>query len=492
MIKGGAETIMNLGRMIEETANKYPGNMAVIHEKCRMTFAELNGAANALAHYLCSLGIGRGDKVALMLPNCPEFIISYFAAQKLGAVAVTINVMSTPYELRHLLGNSDARVLIAQSVAVRRYEEIKEDLPLCRHALITAGMDTDCPFTRVLRDHPRTWEMPAIDPDDPAVMIYTSGLTGRPLGAQLTHANLMTQAVLLEEAYNGTPADRGLAVIPFFHSFGAAANMLTAIRTGARIVLMERFTLESIFATIERERVTFTCSVPRMFLGMLFHQGGEKYDLSSLRLCITGGSTMPADFIPLFREKFGAPLVEGYGLTEAAPICTITRLEQENKPGAIGTPIGGIEARIIADDNTDVPGGETGELIVRGKNVMKGYYKDERATAEVIRDGWLHTGDLGRMDADGYIFLTGRKKRMVITSGFNVYPREVEIVLEMHPAVAAARVESKEDMMRGEIVKALIVRKPGAEADEKEILRHCRAYLSSYKLPREVEFISNF
>jgi len=268
--------------------------------------------------------------------------------------------------------------------------------------------------------------------------------------------------------------------------------MLTAIRTGARIVLMERFTLESIFATIERERVTFTCSVPRMFLGMLFHQGGEKYDLSSLRLCITGGSTMPADFIPLFREKFGAPLVEGYGLTEASPICTITRLEQENKPGAIGTPIGGVEARIIADDNTDVPRGETGELIVRGKNVMKGYYKDERATAEVIRDGWLHTGDLGRMDADGYIFLTGRKKRMVITSGFNVYPREVEIVLEMHPAVAAARVESKEDMMRGEIVKALIVRKPGVEADEKEILRHCRAYLSSYKLPREVEFISNF
>jgi len=480
---------MNLGRMIEETANKYPGNMAVIHEKCRMTFAELNGAANALAHYLCSLGIGRGDKVALMLPNCPEFIISYFAAQKLGAVAVTINVMSTPYELRHLLGNSDARVLIAQNVAIRRYEEIKEELPLCRHALITGGMDTDCPFTRVLRDHPQTWEMPAIDPDDPAVMIYTSGLTGRPLGAQLTHANLMTQAVLLEEAYNGTPADRGLAVIPFFHSFGAAANMLTAIRTGARIVLMERFTLESIFATIERERVTFTCSVPRMFLGMLFHQGGEKYDLSSLRLCITGGSTMPADFIPLFREKFGAPLVEGYGLTEASPICTITRLEQENKPGAIGTPIGGVEARIVAVDNTEVTRGETGELIVRGKNVMKGYYKDEEATAQVLRNGWLHTGDLALIDGDGHIFLKGRKKRMIITSGFNVYPREVEIVLNMHPAVAESKVIGKSDLMRGEVVKALVVKKEGASADEKAILKHCRTYLSSYKIPREIEFV---
>jgi len=483
---------MNLGRMLAETTQRFPGNIAVIHEKCRMTYEELNGAANALARHFRGLGLDRGDKIALMLPNCPEFIISYFAAQKLGAVAVTLNVLSTPYELRHLLGNSDARLFITQGPLARRYEEIKDDLPLCRHILVTSGMDTDCPFTAAIRNQPRTWDMPAIDPDDPAVMIYTSGLTGRPLGAMLTHANLMTQAVLLNTAYDGSTADRGLAVIPFFHSFGAAANMLATFNTGASVVLMERFTLESIFSVLEKEGITFTCSVPRMFLGMLFHQGGEKYDLSALRLCITGGSTMPAEFIPLFRERFGAPLVEGYGLTEASPICTITRLHQENKPGAIGTPIAGVETRIVDDAGAALPLGEIGELLIRGKNVMKGYYKDPAATAEVIRNGWLHTGDLGRMDEDGYIFLTGRKKRMVITSGFNVYPREVEIVLMMHPAVAAARVESKEDMMRGEIVKALIVRKPGAEADEKDILRHCRAYLSSYKLPREVEFVTGF
>ncbi len=481
---------MNLGRMLEETTERYPGNIAFIHDKCRMTYEELNGAANALAHHFRDLGLGKGDKIAIMLPNCPEFIISYFAAQKLGAVAVTLNVMSTSYELRHLLSDSDAKLFITQTPLAKRYEEIKGELPLCKHLLTTAGMDSDCPFTRILHDNPRTWEMPEIEPDDPAVMIYTSGLTGRPLGAVLTHANLMTQAVLFEKEFDGTPQERGLAVIPFFHSFGAAANMLTAFYIGASVVLMERFTLESIFVAMERERVTYACSVPRMFLGILFHQGGEKFDLSALRFCITGGSAIPGEFLTLFREKFGVPLLEGYGLTEASPICTITMLHMPQKPGSIGTPIAGLEARIVDDDGVELPRGQIGELIVRGKNIMKGYYKDERASAEVIRDGWLHTGDLGRMDEDGYIFLTGRKKRMIITSGFNVYPREVEIVLEMHPAVAAARVESKEDMMRGEIVKALIVRKPGMHADEKEILRHCRAYLSSYKLPREVEFVA--
>jgi long-chain acyl-CoA synthetase len=301
----------------------------------------------------------------------------------------------------------------------------------------------------------------------------------------------MTQAVMFTVTdFQGTPAERGLAVIPFFHSFGAAANMLAVFFIGGSVVLMERFTLESIFSTIEREKVSYVGAVPRLFLGMIFHQGGEKFDLSSLRFCVTGGSAIPKEFLELFREKFGTPLVEGYGLTEASPICAITRLTMEQKPGSIGIPIPGLEVMIVDESGTGLPSGEIGELIVRGKNVMPGYYKDDKATAEVIRDGWLHTGDLARIDGDGYIFLTGRKKRMIITSGFNVYPLEVEIVLEMHPAVQAARVESKEDLMRGEIVKALVVKKPGMEVDDKEILRHCRAYLSSYKLPREIEFVA--
>ena len=482
---------MNLGQMLEESTKRFPDNIAFIHEKCRMTYREFSRAANALAHYFRGLGIETGDKIAIMLPNCPEFIISYFAAQKLGAVAVTLNVLSTPYELRHLIGDSDAKIFITQGVLAKRYEEIKNDLPRCKHLLTTSGMDTDCPYTQAIQGNPSTWEMPDITEDDPAVMIYTAGLTGRALGAALTHGNLMTQAVLFTETdFQGTPAERGLAVIPFFHSFGAAANMLAVFYIGGSVVLMERFTLESIFGAIEREKVSYIGAVPRLFLGMVFHQGGEKYDLSSLRFCVTGGSAIPMEFIQLFREKFGTPLVEGYGLTEASPICAITRLTMEQKPGSIGIPIPGLEVRIVDDNGAGLPSGEIGELIVRGKNVMLGYYKDEKATAEVIRNGWLHTGDLARIDGDGYIFLTGRKKRMIITSGFNVYPLEVEIVMEMHPAVQAARVESKEDLMRGEIVKALIVKTPGVEVDDKEILRHCRVYLSSYKLPREIEFVA--
>jgi long-chain acyl-CoA synthetase len=224
-------------------------------------------------------------------------------------------------------------------------------------------------------------------------------------------------------------------------------------------------------------------------MGMVFHDKADQYDVSSLEFCITGGSAMPPEFIPLFREKFGVLLVEGYGLTEASPVCSVSRLEMPVKPGSIGTPIPGARARVVDEAGRELPTGEIGELLIQGDNVMKGYYKNPEMTAKVIREGWLHTGDLARIDEGGYIFLTGRLKRMVITSGFNVYPVEVETVLNMHPCVQASRIEGKPDLIRGEIVKALIVPKPGVAPDEKGIMKHCRMYLSSYKIPREIEFV---
>jgi long-chain acyl-CoA synthetase len=222
---------------------------------------------------------------------------------------------------------------------------------------------------------------------------------------------------------------------------------------------------------------------------MLLQEGAGNFDISSLKFCVTGGSAMPPAYMPQFEKRFKVKLREGYGLTEASPVCSVTRLDMEQKPGSIGVPIPGLQARIVDDADRDLPRGEIGELIVKGPNVMKGYYKDEAATALVLRDGWLHTGDLALIDPDGHIFIKGRKKRMIITSGFNVYPREVEIVLNMHPAVQDSKVIGKSDLMRGEVVKALIVKKEGASADEKAILRHCRTYLSSYKIPREIEFV---
>ena len=481
--------MMSLGKMLAESAGKYAERVAVIHGDRKMTYRELERAACALANHLRSLGLGQGDKVALMLPNCPEFVIAYFGIQKIGGVAVTLHVQSTSYELRHLLGNSDARCLITQGALAKRFEEIRDELPLCRRLITTNGLEEDSPFREIIVNGPFSTEIPELEGDDPAVMIYTAGLTGKPLGAVLTHHNLLTQSVLLRTIAHCNEEDIGLAVIPFFHSFGAVANMLAPLRIGAGVVLMERFTLDGIFGAIEKEGVTYIAAVPRLFLGMFFHEGAEKYRTDSLRLCITGGAAMPADFIPLFERKFGVRIMEGYGLTEASPASSFSRLDMPQKPGSIGIPIPGVVAKIVDEEGRELPRETVGELILRGENVMKGYYKDEEATAQVIRDGWLHTSDLGRMDGDGCIFLTGRKKRMIITSGFNVYPREIEIVLGLHPAVQEARIIGKEDLLRGEIVKAVVVKKPGMEIEERELLKHCRTYLSSYKVPREVEFV---
>lgn len=475
--------------MLEESARRHTERIALIHDGSRLTYQDLNRAVNALAGYLQSLGIGKDDKVALLLPNIPEFVIAYLAAQKLGAVAVTLNIMSTAFELRHLLGNSDSRAFLTTAAAAKRFEEIRGELPFCRHGIVMDGADSPYTWRALVQRGTDDFPIPAIAEDDPAVMIYTSGLTGKPVGAVLTHKNLQSQTGLLASECAGTEEDRCLAVIPFFHSFGAIANMLAPLRTGSSSVLMDRFTLDGIFAAIERERVTYITGVPRLFLGMIFHDKADQYDVRSLRFCITGGAAIQTDVFDAFESKFRVKLVEGYGLTEASPICTLSRIDRPHRPGSIGTVIPGVEAKIVNGNGQEMPRGQTGELIVRGANVMKGYYKDEARTAEVIRDGWLHTSDLGTMDSDGYIYLTGHTKRMVITSGFNVYPREIELVLEMHPAVKQARIEGKQDLMRGEIVKATIVLKPGIAATEKDILRHCRTYLSNYKHPREIEFV---
>jgi len=481
---------MSLGKMLAESAGTYAERVAVIHGDRRITYRELEQAACALANHLRSLGLDKGDKVALMLPNCPEFIIAYFGIQKMGGVAVTLNVQSTSYELRHLLGNSDTRCLITQGMLARRFEEIREELPLCRHLITTNGPEEDSPFREIVAKGPFTTEIPGLEDNDPAVMIYTAGLTGKPLGAVLTHRNLLTQSLLLRTIAHRTEEDIGLAVIPFFHSFGAVANMLTPLRIGAGVVLMERFTLDGIFGAIEKEGVTYIAAVPRLFLGMFFHEGADKYRVDSLKLCVTGGAAMPAEFIPVFEQKFNVKIMEGYGLTEASPVSSFSRLDMPQKPGSIGIPIPGVAAKVVDEEGRELPRGTIGEIILRGENIMKGYYNDEEETAQVIKEGWLYTSDLGRMDGDGYIFLTGRKKRMIITSGFNVYPRETEIVLGLHPAVQAARIVGKEDLLRGEIVKAVVVKKPGAEIEERELLKHCRTYLSSYKVPREIEFVT--
>lgn len=482
---------MDLGRMLEQTGRNFAGKTALIHGETRLTYADLNKLVNSFANRLKSLGIAKGDKIAIILPNIPEFVISYFAAQKIGAVAVTINIMSTVHELKYLLENSDSKIVVTTGQLASRVEEARQAVPNCQGVIVTNGLDQPSPFADALKG-PDKIEIPEIAGDDPAAMIYTAGLTGNALGAVLTHGNLENQCSLLSNVCEGNDKDRSLCLIPLFHSFGAAANMLALVYEGGSFVMMDIFHVDSIFKTIEKEKVTYIAAVPRLFLGMFFHEKADQYDVSSLRFVIPGGSAMPPELIPKFEKKFKINMLQGYGLTEASPVCSVNRTYMVNKYGSIGTCIPGVKAKIVDDNGNELPNSQAGELLIQGPNVMKGYYKNPEATAEVIRDNWLYTGDLARMDDDGYIFLTGRKKRMIINSGFNVYPREIEIVLNMIPDVVDSRVVGVPDLMRGELVKALVIKKNGSLLDEKSVLKHCRTYLSSYKLPREVEFVESF
>ena len=480
---------INLALLLKDSVETHADRPVLISDGRRITYQELYAAVQSVARSLKKLKMQKGDKIALMLPNIPEFVYCYFAIVQSGAVSVLLNTSSTPAELTYLLNNCDAKILITLTSSEKKYREIENQLTTCQSIFL---VDSDAARQQINLQGSASQtdaEETIISPNDPAEIIYTAGLTGKPLGAVLTHGNLCAQLNMIQPIFRRERDDVGLCLIPLFHSFGATVNMLNVIQAGCSTVMMDRLTMDSLFATIEREKISYICAVPRLYVGMVFYDKAAKYDTRSLKLCVTGGSAMPSEFIPAFEQKYGARLLEGYGLTEAAPACSFNRMEQAAKHGSIGTALTGIDIKMVDDSGNEVPRNQIGELILRGGNVMQGYYKDAAATAAVIKDGWLHTGDLGRMDEDGYIFLTGRKKRMIITSGFNVYPTEVEAVISMHPAVSQVDVSGKEDLMRGEVVKARVVLKPGQTLDEKELIRYCKIYLSPYKVPREVEFV---
>ncbi|MDI6741200.1 MAG: long-chain fatty acid--CoA ligase [Smithella sp.] len=480
---------INLIQLLEETVQNYAERTALISDQQDINYRQLNQAVNAVAALLQESGIRKGDKVAIMLPNVPEFVYSYFGTIKIGGVAVPLNTSSTAYELTYLLNNSDAKVLLTFSSYVKKYEDAGGALTSCQKVIALDSLNQNGSLINHDSIDQSLFRSVDVHPEDIAAIIYTAGLTGRPLGAMLTHRNLCSQADMIQSIVNRTPDDVALCLIPLFHTFGATVNMLLVIRAAASMVMMEKLTMDSLLNTIEKQKITYIAAVPRLYIGMIFYEKTMKYDLSSVKVCVSGGAPIPAEFLTVFEEKFGKKIYEGYGLTEASPVCSFNRLDTNPRPGSIGTAIPGIEIKIVDDEGMEIPRNEIGEVIVRGENVMKGYYKEEAATDAVIKKEWLYTGDLGRMDETGYIYLTGLKKRMIITSGFNVYPREVETVLNMHPAVHTSLVRGKEDLMRGEIVKANIVLKDGYYPDEKEIVRFCKTYLSNYKVPREVEFV---
>jgi long-chain acyl-CoA synthetase len=500
-------TAMNLASVLEYQAVLTPDRVAVTAGTTHITYAELNGAAAKIAGALATLGIGPGDHVALSCPNVPWFPMAYFGILKAGAVVVPLNVMLRPREVAYHLKDGDAKALLAFEgtpelplAAVARAACDESGCP--QLVIMTADPATPAPVPgatslhQLMATQPPVFETRRRRPDDTAVILYTSGTTGHPKGAQLTHENMLLNAavsrdLLLPAGAGGLEQNVSLITLPLFHSTAQTCQMNGGLYGGFRLVLLPRFDPAVVLETIVRERIGFWIGVPTMYWALLAHvaTGVNPSPIGkSLRLCASGGAPLPVDVLRRFESTFGVRIMEGYGLSETSPVVSFNHLQRPSKPGTVGLPVLGVSVRIVDDDGRPVATGERGEIVVRGPNVMKGYYNRPEATEEVMRGGWFHTGDIGLLDEDGYLSVVDRKKDMILRGGFNVYPRELEEVILTHPAVAIAAVVGVPDERLGEEVKAFIVKKPGASASEGELLEWFRDQFASYKYPRLIEF----
>jgi long-chain acyl-CoA synthetase len=486
---------LNLAVALQESARLYPNKTAVILDQQKISYGELNAAANQVANSLRSLGVHRGDKVALMLPNVPQFPVIYYGILKLGATVVPLNVLFRAGEVQYHLEDSDAVAFFVWEGLAEEARRGFAQVETCRHMVVVNSPGSDYlpegafsydALSAVASSHcDLTWTMP----DDTAVLLYTAGTTGRPKGAELTHFNMFHNASFCADRLFGiTSEDVGLACLPLFHSFGQTCVMNALIYAGGTICMMPKFEPDRVLEAIEREAVTYFAGVPTMYFYLLHYPDASRFNVSSLRLCIAGGAAMPVSVMKEFEQRYGTIVLEGYGLSETSPVATFNVRERERKPGSIGLPIWGTEMQIVDDADRPVPFGGEGEIVIRGPNVMKGYYKRPEATAEVMRNGWFHTGDIARVDEEGYFYIVDRKKDMINRGGLNVYPREVEEVLYGHPAVAEAAVIGVPDEALGEEVKAVIVLKPNQSAQASEIISYCKERIASFKYPRTVEF----
>lgn len=499
--------MLNLAMIIEDHARKRPDREAVVFQQMRLTYGQLNAMANQIANGLTARGIQPGDKVAISCPNLPFFPIVYYAILKAGAVVVPLNVLLKPREIAYHLQDSDAKAYFCFEgtpelpMAQMGYAGFNE-VDTCEHFFVmTSNPAGPSPIEgtqtlgMLMYQQPPTYQTRDRGADDTAVVLYTSGTTGRPKGAELTHSNMLTNAIVSRDLHGIDHArERNVILIalPLFHSFGQTCQMNAGLFHGATLVLVPRFDPGAVLETMVQEKVNYFSGVPTMFWAMLGYAQQKGIDTKpiaeNLRLCSSGGSAMPVEVLHGFEKTFGVEILEGYGLSETSPVATFNQLGLPRKVGSIGLPIFGVEVRVVDDQDNDVPQGELGEIVIRGHNVMKGYYKNADATAEALRNGWFHTGDVARMDEDGYLFIMDRVKDMILRGGFNVYPREVEEVMMTHPAVSMAAVIGVAHERLGEEVKAFVIRKPGAEISEAELMAWCKENMADYKYPRVIEF----
>jgi long-chain acyl-CoA synthetase len=475
---------LNLASIVTESAAQAPQRPAVRLGDAELTYAGLDDRSARLATLLREKGLQPGDRVGVMLPNVLDFPIAYYGVLRAGGVVVPMNVLLKRREIAFYLEDSGSKLLLAWHGFAAE----------ARDGAADAGVEMvevePQSFAAKLAGHEPAPGLADTAEDDTAVILYTSGTTGKPKGAELTHANLFRNADVSSRTTSEIAAgDVVFGGLPLFHSFGQTVSMNASLMVGACLTLVPRFDPGEALATMQRDRVTHFYGVPTMYGALLHHPERESYDTSSLRTCITGGASMPVEVLRGFEEAFGAIVLEGYGLSETSPVSSSNHPDRERKPGSIGTPLEGVEMRVVDEDDNEVPQGEVGEIVIRGHNIMKGYWQRPDATAEAMRGGWFHSGDMARVDEEGYFYIVDRKKDLIIRGGYNVYPREVEEVLYEHPKIREAAVLGVPHDEWGEEIGAAVVLHDGEQLDPEEVSAYVKERIAAYKYPRLVWFV---
>jgi len=483
---------MHLAQIYRETAAQFPHKTAYIYANKEISYDAALARINQMANRLAELGVEKGDRVGLLMPNIPDFPTVYYGALSLGASIVPLNVMYRPREIAYIMNDSGAKVLVTAEPFLPSVLDARSSLRTVRHIIAKTSQvvpDTHNLDTLLQGASDRTPEV-AIGDDDVAVICYTSGTTGNPKGAMLTHHNLVAniEQTLSCQRFDAAAEDVGIFVLPLFHIYGMNVGMNLGTRLGLTTVVIDRFETEPVVQLIQKYRVSIFLGAPPMFIAIVNLPNIRDYDLTSLRTVSSGAASLPVKVLEAFRELTGVEIMEGYGLTETSPTLTTNAAGPVTKPGSVGPAMPGVEIRLVDDDENDVPLGQPGELICRGANVMKGYYNLPEATEEAFKGGWFHTGDIATKDEDGYYYIVDRKKEMINVSGFNVYPREIEEILYRHPKVLDAAAIGVPDSYQGESVMAVVALKPGETATEGEIIEYCRQNLAAFKSPRRVQF----
>ncbi len=496
--------MLNLVSTFEHSAREFPDKKAIVFGDQSFTFAQTRAMVNKVANALKAQGIQKGDKVALSCLNLPYFPMIYYGILKIGAVVVPLNVLLKGREIAYHLNDSQAKAYLC-------FQGTPE-LPMAKEGFDGFSQANGCELFYVITADPAApspiegtqtlgqliaeagveCDTAYTTPEDTAVILYTSGTTGFPKGAELSHSNIVMNAIGCRYLFQSTPQDVHVLVLPLFHSFGQVVQMNCGFSTGNTLVLIPKFDPEAVLSAIQNEGGSIFAGVPTMYWALLNYENKEgKFDLEkiaeTLRVGVSGAASLPVEIIKGIEAKYKIPILEGYGLSESSPVATFSHLYKERKPGSVGTPIWGVEVDIFDKDNNALPIGEVGEVVIRGHNVMKGYYNKPEATAEAF-DGttWLHTGDLGKKDEDGYFYIVDRVKDMIIRGGYNVYPREIEEVLLTHPDISLAAVLGLPHDRHGEEVAAFLVLNPGARTSEAQIIEWSKEQMAAYKYPRIV------